>query len=42
MNPLRNVLSAFNFRGPDVERLVKGRERIYLAHLIHRADGGGQ
>jgi hypothetical protein len=20
----------FNFRGPDVERLVKGRERIYL------------
>jgi len=20
----------FNFRGPDVERLAKGRERIYL------------
>jgi pimeloyl-ACP methyl ester carboxylesterase len=28
---LRNpVLWHFNFRGPDVERLVKGRERIYL------------
>jgi pimeloyl-ACP methyl ester carboxylesterase len=26
-NPL---LWHFNFRGPDVERLVKGRERIYL------------
>ena len=24
------VLWHFNFRGPDVERLVKGRERIYL------------
>src|SRR6476620_3543211 len=23
----------FNFRGPDVERLVKGRERIYLARF---------
>lgn len=27
LNPL---LWHFNFRGPDVERLVKGRERIYL------------
>jgi pimeloyl-ACP methyl ester carboxylesterase len=28
---LRNpLLWHFNFRGPDVERLVKGRERIYL------------
>jgi pimeloyl-ACP methyl ester carboxylesterase len=28
---IRNpVLWHFNFRGPDVERLVKGRERIYL------------
>ena len=24
------LLWHFNFRGPDVERLVKGRERIYL------------
>jgi pimeloyl-ACP methyl ester carboxylesterase len=28
---LRNpLLWHFNFRGPDAERLVKGRERIYL------------
>ena len=26
----RNDLWHFNFRGPDVERLVQGRERIYL------------
>ncbi|MFX8546770.1 hypothetical protein ABTM05_19125, partial [Acinetobacter baumannii] len=24
------MLWHFNFRGPDVDRLVKGRERIYL------------
>jgi pimeloyl-ACP methyl ester carboxylesterase len=24
------TLGHFNYRGPDVERLVKGRERIYL------------
>ncbi len=30
-NIIRNpVLWHFNFRGPDVERLVQGRERIYL------------
>ena len=27
---LTPALWHFNFRGPDVERLVKGRERIYL------------
>jgi pimeloyl-ACP methyl ester carboxylesterase len=27
------LLWHFNFRGPDVDRLVKGRERIYLDHF---------
>ena len=29
----------FNFRGPDVERLVKGRERIYLDCLSTKRPG---
>jgi pimeloyl-ACP methyl ester carboxylesterase len=29
------ILWHFNFRGPDVERLVKGRERIYLDRFFN-------
>jgi pimeloyl-ACP methyl ester carboxylesterase len=29
----------FNFRGPDVERLVKGRERIYLDRFWNELSG---
>jgi len=40
---LRNpLLWHFNFRGPDVERLVKGRERIYLDRFYNELSANPQ
>jgi pimeloyl-ACP methyl ester carboxylesterase len=32
------LLWHFNFRGPDMDRLVKGRERIYLERTVGRSE----
>jgi len=36
------LLWHFNFRGPDVERLVKGRERIYLDRFYNELSANPQ